>query len=395
MLKRMLCLLFVLMMLPVAWVVAEESNADILTLEELWQWGNAYKERAMTTQPYNDPLAAESNTEDGYMFVYEFGVLYMDRPEMTEDSELQALVIYSSEEEGLRGVRVDDPSRLVLDAYYTENVDLVGNRNEALLYAVDLMPGGLYVGTLRRDGQRIQVIDYAVYEQPSTGADGYTDAGIRYTVENDNVTAIRAYGLNTRVQTEDVAVALEAARRLAGESTYSQVTISYVGSELEPFGSEDMIFAGMDFVSLTAEDAIAALGDPMEDVWLEDDGGYMRVMQFASCDVTFFYDSAQQNGRVVNMMIDTDLLEGPRSVRVGDTVASVINRFRNGEGAFDGTTEMLYGTEESGTFGVMAYGDDASVTIRYGAVSEEGTPVIMYLRFDQMYLQEILLYVNE
>ncbi|MCH5287648.1 MAG: hypothetical protein J1E43_09505 [Christensenellaceae bacterium] len=395
MLKRMLCLLFVVtLLLPVLPVMAEESSADMLMLEELRQWANDYKIRALASAPLNDPYAEESNTDDGYMFVYDFATLYMDGPEMTPDSVVQALVILSSEEEGLRGVRVDDPAQFVLDAYYTENPDLVGNSDQALLYAIDLMPEGGYTGILRRNGQRIEVIDYAVYEQLATGGDGYTDAGIMYTIQDNNVMAIRAYGLDTRFLAGDVSAALEDARELGEETSYSRVQTSYVGTELEPFTSEDLIFAGIDFVSLTAEDAAAAFGEPLEDVWLSDGDGWMRAMQFESCELTFLYDSQRQTGRVKNMTIDTDLLEGPRSVRVGDTVASVMTRFRSGEGEYDGTTELLYGDANSATFGMAEYGSDA-IVLRYGAETEEGTAVIMYLSFEPIYLSEILLLVNE
>lgn len=395
MLKRILCLLFVLtLLLPVLPVTAEESSADILMLEELRQWANDYKIRALASKPLNDPYAEESNTDDGYMFVYDFATLYMDGPEMTPDSVVQAIVILSSEEEGLRGVRVDDPAQFVLDAYYTENPDLVGTSDKALLYAIDLMPEGGYTGILHRDGQRIEVIDYAVYEQPSTGGDGYTDAGIMYTVQDNNVMAIRAYGLDTRFLAGDVSAALEDARDLAAEASYSQVQTSYVGTELEPFNSEDLIFAGIEFTSLTPETAEEAFGESLEDVWLDNGDGWMRVMQFKSCHVTFLYDAARQACRVKNMTIDNDQLEGPRSVRVGDTFASVMTRFRSGEGEYSGTMELLYGDKDGTTFGLAEYGAEANV-LRYGAESEEGTPVIMYLSFEPIYLSEILLLVNE
>ena len=396
MLKRMLCLLLALLLLTTALpgVAEEESSADILMLEELRQWANDYKIRALASSPLNDPYDDASYTDDGYMFVYDFATLYMDGPEMTPDSVVQAVVILSSEEEGLRGVRVDDPAQFVLDAYYTENPDLVGDRDQALLYAINLMPEGGYTGILRRNGQRIEVIDYAVYEQPATGGDGYTDAGIMYTIQDNNVMAIRAYGLDTRFLAGDVVAALEDAQELGTETSYSRVQTSYVGTDLTPFDSEDMIFAGIDFVSLTPEDAEAAFGEPMEDVWLSDGDGWMRTMQFRSCEVTFLYDSQRQASRVKTMTIDTDLLEGPRSVRVGDTVASVMTRFRSGEGEYNGITEILYGDVNSATFGMAEYGEGANI-LRYGAEAEDGTPVILYLSFEPLYLSEILLLVNE
>ena len=395
MLKRMLCMLIVLALLPVFPALAEESNAEILTLEELRQWVSDYKIRALATKPLNDPTAEESATEDGYMFVYEFGTLYMDRPEMTADSLVQALVITSEEEADLRGVRVDDQAETVLAAYYTENADLVGNSEQALLYAIDVMPVGAYVADVHRDGQRIQVLDYSVYEQPPTGGNGYTDAGILYTLSNGLVSAIRAYGLTTLVQAEDVAAILENARKLGAETTYSQVLTSQDGAELEVFSSEDMIFSGIDFPTLTPEDAMEAFGAATEDVWLEDVDGYMRVMHFESCEVIFLYDSAREKGHVKSLTIDTDSMEGPRSLRVGDSVASVRSRFRSGEGEDLGISEVLYGSEESGVFGTADYGTDASALLRYGALSEDGERVLLYLNFEQLNLREIILMINE
>lgn len=394
MMKRILCLLFVLLLLPVLPALAEESSAEILTLNELLKWAESYKLRALEAEPLNDPYDEESSTDDGYEFIYEFATLYMDGPEMTADSVVQGLVITSELEEGLRGVRVDDAAQDVLAAYYTENPELVGTRDEALLYAVDLMPSGGYIGKLLRDGQRIQVIEYAVHEQAAAGDDGYTDAGIVYTMQDNNVTAIRAYGLDSRFLEGDVAMALEDARELSAQASYSMVQTSYVGSELEPFGSGDMFFAGIEFASLTPEIAEETFGEALEDVIVPDGEGMLRTMQFASCEVTFAYGADQENWQVKNMQIDTDLLEGPRSVRVGDTFASVYNRFRNGEGEIDGANEILYGDVNGVEFGLAEY-QDTTIVLRYGAASEDGTPVVMHLMFDQPYLSEILLQVNE
>lgn len=398
MFKRMLCLLIAgLMLIPLLPAMADESSTEILTLEELRQWVNDYKIRAMASQPITDHSEGPIETEDGFMFQYDFATMFMDIPEMSADSVVRAMVITSPEEEGLRGVKVYDQAQTVLDAYYSENPDLVGNHDEALLYAIDWLPEGGYVGTLKRDGQRIQVIDYAVYEQAASGGDGYTEAGIVYTIEDNNVIAIRAYGLNERIPMEEASEALKYAQNLGKQATYSRVEISYDGSSLEPFGSEDMIFAGIDFSALTAEDAVeaSALGELQDDVWVDDDDGRIRIMQFAACSLTFRYDSNEQNGHIVNMTIDTDLIEGPRSVRVGDTFASVLNRYRNGEGEIGETEEMLYGTEESGTYGRMEYGVNGSFSLRYGAVTEDGEQIVMFLSFDQQYLSEILLMVNE
>lgn len=64
----------------------------------------------------------------------------------------------------------------------------------------------------------------------------------------------------------------------------------------------------------------------------DDDGSYLRAMEFTTCAMTFSYDAQKTNPKLEVLTIDMDGLEGPRCVRVGDTLSSVISRFRNGEG---------------------------------------------------------------
>ena len=41
------------------------------------------------------------------------------------------------------------------------------------------------------------------------------------------------------------------------------------------------------------------------------------------------------------------------------------------------------------------YGDDASATLRYGLRLADGREVVLYMTFDQMYLSEVLIYIND
>jgi len=394
MFKRMLCLLLTMLLLPILPAFAEDSGAEALSFAELSHWAESFKIRAMAAKPLNDPAAQESLTEDGYMFAYEFATLYMDSPEMTADSQLQALVIYSAEEEGPRGIRVDHTVQEVLAAFYTENSGLTGTSDQSVLYALNLLPERALIGSVHRDGQRVQTVEYAVFEQLATGGEGYSDAGLVYTIHNGNVSAIRAFGLNSRVELTDVEDALQDAANLSLDMSYSQVESSYVGTDLTGFNTEDLMFAGLDFQTLTPEDAITALGMPAQDTWLEDVSGYLRVMDFASCEITFTYDTDKLNPVVNILVINDDDMEGPRSVRVGDTLSSVLNRFRHSDGEYnsDEGVEWLYGDADSGEYGQATYGADASVTLRYSLVAENGEKIAMNMAFEQYVLTEVLLY---
>lgn len=393
--KRLLCLIMTLMLLPIVPALAEDNAAGALELDELLTWANGYKTRALAEAPLNDPTAPEANTEDGYAFIYEFATLYMDRPEMTEDSVLKNLVIVSAEEEAPRGTRVDMFTSDVLASYYNENETLAGDRGFAALYVSNTMPMGAMWGWVQRDGQRIMAIQYAVHDQLASGGDGYTDAGLLYTIQENMVAAIRAYGLDVVIDEADVLDNLSAVEDVMAQTGYVQVPVSYIGTDLSPFQESDLAFAGIDFLTLTPEAAAAAFGAAREDQWMEDDTGeYIRSMEFAQCELTFIYDKNKENPALYSMSILADGIEGPRCVRIGDSFPSVLNRFRYNEGQYDDATmtEVLYGTVGTAPWGSAEYSEDGSATLRYTLRAASGQAVVLHLNFSYMSLNEIMLY---
>ncbi len=370
---------------------AEDSAANMLSCDELAGWAKGYIERAYAAEPLNVP--SESETPDGYAYIYEFATLYADTPVLGADTSVNAIVVTSEEEKGPRDVGVNSALSDVLAAYYTENAALTGSKESAVLYAADMLPDSAAWGQVLRDGQRIRTVQYAAHEQMATGGEGYSDAGVIYTMVENRVSAIRVYGLNSRITGEEVSAVLFTLMMEALENDYAQVPFSYDGAELAVFSPADMIFSGLDFLTVTPENAIAALGEPMDDQWVENgDDGYIRVLTFPACEMTWLFNEGRTEGRVYMLRTAADGLEGPRAVRVGDTFASVYNRFRNGEGEYqeDGT-EALY-AHEDGSFGSAVYGTDASATLRYGFTAPDGRQVVLQLHFTVMELTEILLY---
>lgn len=391
--KRLICLAIMLVMMLFALPsLAEDNGAGALTWEELETWAASYKARALESQPLNDPTEEAAFSEDGYAFIYEFAMLYMDRPEMTEDAVIRSIVVTDPEEVAPRGTRVDYLASEVLNAYYNENPALDGDSSFAALYLADTMPDEALWGWVQRDGQRLMTIQYAVHEQLATGGEGYTDAGLIYTIQDNLVAAIRAYGLDARVSENDVRDTLAEVQQVAATTGYAQVPTSYVGTDLDAFNRDDLVFAGVDFLALTPEEAEDVFGAAREDHWMDDEGAYLRTMEFASCSMTFMYDAKKKNPVLEVMTIDMDGMEGPRAVRIGDTFSSVLCRFRYGEGEFDGFTEALYGQMDAAPYGMAEYGDDASATLYYAMKADNGRTIQLYMPFEQMFLSEITLY---
>ena len=177
---------------------------------------------------------------------------------------------------------------------------------------------------------------------------------------------------------------------------YAQVPYSYDGASLEKFTGTDLVFAGMDFTALTPEYVAMRMGDPISDEWVQDENGSIRTMIYPNCEITFTCDEEGNNPQIYMFLINEPDIDGPRAVCVGNTFPEVFNRFRNGEGEFDGVSrEVLYGSEESGEFGVADYGSDASVTLRYGLVLEDGDRVVLHMTFTEMVLMEIMVYMAQ
>ena len=392
MLKKWLCMLLALLLCPL-FAQAEESAAGMLTHRELTAWADGCVQRARSAETLNDP--AEHLTADGYEFIYDFATLYADAPILRADTAISAIVLASDAAADPRGLRVGDSLLDVLDAYYTENPALQGTREAAVLYAVDNLPESAAWGQVLRDGQRVQTVQYAVHAQPSSG-EGYTDAGIIYTLAENRVAAIRVYGLNSRITGAEVSSVLYAMMLTELQQEYAMVPFSYDGADLRMLEEADLAFSGLDFLSLTPESAIAALGEPMSDRWVENgDHGYLRVQQFGGCEMTYLFDKTRTEGSLYMLLISADGLEGPRAVRVGDTFSSVYNRFRSGEGAYgENGVEVLYGVAGEGSFGQAAYGSDASAILRYGLTASDGRKVVLQMNFTLMTLTEILLYAE-
>lgn len=392
--KSMLLLLLALLLALPLGACAEETEADTLLLTELTEWAARYQARAIASEPLNNPK--ESLTSDGYEFIYEFATLYADKPVMKADTAVSAVVITMPDEEGPRGIHVYDSAQVVLSSFYNENPELRGSHGNAVLYLIDLMPERLQWAEVQRDGQRIQTIQYAVHDQLTTGGDGYTDAGLIFTMQDGSVSAIRAYGLDSRI-TFDEAYDLFAHMRAASMAQdYAQVYQSYDGASLRKFDGSDLFFSGLDFAALTPDGAMLLLGDPISDETVANgENGSIRTLSFTDCELTFLCDT-DGTERIYMLLLTTRAIEGPRAVCLGDTFAEVFSRFRSGEGEFDGERyETLYGSEESGEFGMAEYGSDASATLRYGLVLEDGTRVVLHMTFTAMELSEIMMYIAE
>ncbi len=392
-----LFLIVILVMITATPLYAFAGDLDVggLTVQEISDWAMRLMTQLNAANPQG-PKEQPALTEDGYALVYGDVTLYLNTPALNEESELNAIVVTGYEVECPRDVGISDTQQQLLAAYANENPTLLGSHDFAVLYLSDSLPEEALWGRVQRDGQRIQAVQYAVHELVPDTQDQYTDTGLIYSLENGYVTAVRAYGLSVVIEKEQAAKTVEEVAVQQRDESYFAYVQSSEGTDIDVFERDDLYFTGIDYLSLTPQMAVDTLGAYETETWLEDDGGdWLRILQWPAAEITFAYDKDKVFQRVDTFALSQRGLEGPRAIMVGDSLSSVIMRFRHSEGEFDGSaTEVLYGDLETPPFGLAEY-NGATATLHYtqpviGAAGIEN--VTLYMIFVDTELTELFVY---
>ena len=393
MMKKFLSMIIALCMLAVCGIAVAEGP-DPLTAGELEAWANGMKAVALEDEPQNDPADEESETEDGYLFQYEFAALYGDVTEMTADTRLLVAVVNESGQNGPRGISLAMSPAEVIALFPNDNPEQAGDRTGAVLYLREQPDGSTVYGRVNRDGQRISVITYGEIVPED---DGFRLATLQCFFIESLLYEMRAEcfdsGADTPLLTrEDRDEMIASLKALDGKDEYIAVKTSPVGTELSEFSADDLNFSGLRFVGMTPEDLP---GTPEEDMMDDDNGTYILLLDEADYEAVFRCDDeAGANARIVSFTIKGEGLEGPRGVRIGDTLHEDIQRFRSENNDSDGLDEILYGDENSVNRGVAQYSMTGESTLRYTTETGDGTQVVLLLRYVLNSLDEIMIYIQ-
>jgi len=284
-----------------------------------------------------------------------------------------------------RGLKVGDTLSMLLDTYPNDNPFLFGTYYDAALYTADEKPEAK-AGWVLRDGQRVQEVVHAVYHWTENGV---ISCGVSYTIDRDTIIGISVFGMENLVDEETALTDLNNVAAMQEISEYFAYPTSLDGSTLAPFEREDLSFAGLDILDLTVEMATEALGSAPVDEWTEDSTGeYLRLKQWEDVSILFLYDANKQFQRMDTITVNGDSIEGPRGVRVGDLMDSVMYRFRHSQGSVLENGIALYGDGQTAPYGVLSYGE-TTATITYTLALEEEQTVIWHLTFVEGELQSM------
>ena len=386
MMRKILCFAAVLVLCAVFHAAAE--NVQPVTAEELDALLKDVRAEALADEPLNNPADEEARHEDGTLFQYEVARIYGEGTAFTADTPVNTLVFEDSEGPVFRGLGIDSMQEDVLAAFPNGNPDLAGTRDAAVLYLQNTEEGGFVYGRILRDGQRLSSVEYG---EVLPEGDRFRCAAVTFSMQERLVSAIRLDGLNPDGGLLDAAYANEIfaeLKELSGQEEYRAVKTSRNGLELAAFDENDLSFSGFSYAALQPDTLPGATEQERID---NEDGTWLLRCQGAGYEAVFRCDETGGNARILSFSILDDQLEGPRGVRLGDLFNEDFCRFRSGENEMgEDLTELLYGAEGSGSWGLASYYPD-DMSLIYKTTTQDGMQVELILRFEENYLKEIVL----
>ncbi len=364
-----------------AQVETEENPA--LSLEEM----EIYYDKLMSTLKMEN-CAIQQDEQGRYVAQSTLGDVFLSQPALTEETHITGIRL-SVGQPCLRGLMVGDTLDMIFQVYPSDNPSLYGNYYEATLAFRGDKPQ-ICLGYILREGQRVQEVTYLTYNWQS---DGIVKSGVTYTMDQNYIQQITLFTADELLTEEQAETEISESALVQEERNYFAFPTSQIGTDLDPFCREDLAFAGLDFYSLTPDQAIQVLGAPAVDEWTPDsDGTQIRLMQWNGVELVSKYTANRQFQSVYSFSVNDDVLEGPRGLRIGDYMDTVLFRFRHSEGSLTDNGVLLYGNGQNAPYGQVVYGPETN-TVTY-TVSLDGEVCMMYLTFAQDTLQQMQFFKN-
>ena len=364
------------------------AAAEPLTRDEL----NAWREQLLKDSLADNRYAADAAEDGRYTLTFDWYTLLTDTERLSSATRILGVTFdLVPDDEGvtpadIRGIRPGDSLEKLLAAWPNENESLAGTREEAVLCQSGSLPGQASAGVVKRSGQRVDAVVYTLYQMTT---DGVSLSKITYELTGGYVDTITVAFDDEMLTLADAQAELEAILDLQATTEFSAFVTSSEALEA-PFNADDLMFSGIDFLSVSPDQLIALLGDEYGEEWADDGDSQIRVMEWHALTAAFVYGADGTYQTIDNLSMDEDLLIGPRGLTVGDTLDVVLGRFRYEASAADGMHTVLYGTEADADHAVMASQYPGQAELHY-VTTADGQQVEMILYVNEGVLKSITL----
>ena len=391
MMKKIFSLILSICLVCGAGIAAAEGSAETpITAGELTEWSSEIKTMALGSIPMNDPTDPEdAESEDGNLFDYPFASIYADATEMTEETEILSIDLKENGAAALRGLTIGMAASDLIRAFPNDNPGMAGDRSGAILYLRDGAMGETLYGQVLRDGQRISRVEYGEIAEADGG---YRRTALVCFFHEGLLYELRAEGLGQKanLDAESREEMIRQLQAMAGKDEYLAFASSTDGSEIAPFGEEDLVFSGIDFLRILPDELP---GNPEKAMIDNGDGSWLMIVNEEGYNAVFYTDSEGNSPLIASLEITDDRIEGPRGVRLGDMLNEVYQRFCFEKVGMDAPKSMLYGNEEGLPRGSIE-NEAEGVTLRYLTEVTGGRVAELILRFHLNELSEIIIQID-
>ena len=389
--KKFISLLLAALLLA-ACVSGACAAGEPLTREEM----NAWREQVLKDSLNNPNHTVEDAGNGLYNAVFDWYTLLVDTQRLSSATRILAVTfdLVPDDEDvtpaDIRGIRPGDSVEKLLAAWPNDNESLAGTREEAVLYQSGSLPGQASAGVLKRNGQRAESVVYSLYQMTT---DGVSLSKAVYTLTGGFVDTIEIAFNDEMLTLADAQDEIAAILDVQAATEFSAFLSNGESLEADVFNRDDLLFSGLDFLSLTPEALTAVLGDCAEE-WAEDGDRQIRVMEWNALTAAFVYEADGTLVDVDNLSMDEDLLTGPRGLMIGDTLDVILGRFRYEATEADGLHTWLYGSETDADYAVMDSPYPGQAELHY-VLTADGQRVEMILYVNEGVLKTITLQMAE
>lgn len=367
----------------------EETEATApVTAEAIRNTIKEFRQTALKSECLSSVPSEDTENDTSWILEYPFGTLNASTEKLAEDSVIYDLRITAQDQLVLPGMTVGMTVGNLLNNYRNDNAGLAGDYYGSLIYLDGDPETGFSAAFLSREGQRNA---YIHYQTVTPNGKMFDNASIFCFIGGGVIDAIELYAADSAFSPEDAVNAYAIMAAYADKDEYVAVTNDYNdGSALEPFSAEDLLFSGIDFLNATSAD----LPNILDDSYIDNgDGTYLHKVVGEGYNAIFAADESLKDQCIDTLTIVGDNLEGPRNVRIGDSLIDNQTRFRYDETDFDYDTmsQMLYGTRNTAPYGIAQYQTDGSAALTYATPAEDGMTVLLQLEYssDGMILKTI------
>lgn len=321
-------------------------------------WLEDFSAGLASRQTRNDVSATADPARPGeYLLEYDFGTVIATAAQQPGADDVLRVELTSAQVMDCMGLTVGQPLTDVLGGAWS----LASDSSLTVLSTQESGYGWSWVYA-SQDG--VYGVEHITYGGDELSMKEYT---LTYVITDERISAIRLKVAEaTLAQAEE---GLKTAEEIASRQMAQQMIAE---NDRQAFAQSDMTLQNKPAVGIPVEELIAMIGEPQEIQSLPSGAGRVLVYSQAVAELAFEEMTGIEFVRAFSCA--SEVMDGPRGLRVGMTLAQAAACFRCDVRVLSGGGALYLGGEaaDDAPYGMAINDGDGLVTLRYACVMQPG-----------------------